>query len=200
MAGRIKIHPLIRKIHLVSSMIILSFLLMYVITGLFMLNRSLFDIPPLEHTHYKLLVEKPMEGAPEIYGEYLKERLEAKGRTEYIKDWQDNWLFHYNFPGDNYKVTLTPAQDTLYVQRSQQEQTLFTVLQGMHVLRGFSGGWAYTTWAVMYDISCLAMVVFALTGVVMWYRIRRRFRYGWWFLIIGILIPMGVISLYMIWK
>ena len=200
MAGRIRIHHLIRKIHLVSSMIIFSFLLMYVISGLFMMNRNLFDIPPLEHTHYKLLVEKPMEGAPELYGEYLKERLEVKGRTEYIMDWQDNWLFHYNFPGDNYKVTLTPAQDTLYVQRSQQEQTLFTVLQGMHVLRGFSGGWAYTTWAVMYDISCLAMVVFALTGVTMWYRDRRRFRYGWWFLITGILIPVGVISLYMIWK
>ncbi len=200
MAGRINTQKVIRKIHLVSSMVILSFLLMYVVTGLFMMNRNLFEIPPVEHSHSKLLVEKPMEGAPELYGAYLQERLDAKGRTEYFKDNEGNWLFHYNFPGDNYKVTLTPAQDTLYIQRSQQEQTLFMVLHGMHVLRGFKGGWAYTAWAVMYDVSCLAMLVFAFTGMVMWYRVRRRFRYGWWYLVTGILIPVGIISLYMIWK
>ena len=48
MAGRIRIYKIIRKIHLVSSMLILSFLLMYVITGLFMMNRNLFEIPPHE--------------------------------------------------------------------------------------------------------------------------------------------------------
>jgi hypothetical protein len=195
-----KLHTLIRKIHLVASMIIFSFLVIYVITGLFNMNRNLFEIPPVEQIHSKMLVEKTMEGAPELYGKYLKERLGAKGRTEIVKDWQEDWLFHFNFPGDNYKVTLTPAQDTLHIQRSRQERTLITVLHEIHVLRGFKGGWAYTAWAVMYDISCLAMVVFAITGVLMWYRVRKRFRNGWWYLVTGMLIPIGIIFLYMIWQ
>ncbi|MCK4750700.1 MAG: PepSY-associated TM helix domain-containing protein [Bacteroidales bacterium] len=193
-------NKMIRKIHLVSSMFILSFLLMYLVTGLFMMNRNLFEIPPVKENQFKLLVEKPMEGAPELYGQYLKERLGTKGRIEYLKDGQENWLFHFNFPGDIYKVTLTPSQDTLYVQRSQQEQTLFMVLHGIHVLRGFKGGWAYTAWAVMYDMSCVAMLVFAVTGVVMWYRARRRFRYGLYYLASGILIPATIVCLYIFWK
>jgi hypothetical protein len=73
-------------------------------------------------------------------------------------------------------------------------------LHEIHVLRGFKGGWAYTAWAVMYDISCLAMLIFAITGVVMWYRVRKRFRNGWWYLVTGMLIPIGIIFLYMIWQ
>lgn len=200
MAGRIRIHNIIRKIHLVSSMVILSFLLMYVITGLFIMNRNLFEIPPVEQNHYKLWVEKPMEGAPELYGHYLKERLDLEGRIEYSKDWKENWHFYFSFPGDNYKVTLTPAQDTLHIQRTQQEQTLYMVLHGIHVLRGFRGGWAYTAWAVMYDLCCLAMLVFAVTGVVMWYRIRKKFKHGLYYLSSGILIPLSIIFFYIFWK
>ena len=200
MAGGMKLHTLIRKLHLIASMIILSFLLIYVITGLFMMNRNLFEIPPVEQKHSKILVEKPMEGAPDLYAQYLKEWLDLKGRTTYEKDWQENWNFYFNFRGDDCLVRLTPAQDTLYIKHSHQEMTLFLMLHKIHVLREFGGGWAYTAWAVMYDVSCFAMLIFAITGIIMWFRVRKRFRYGWWYLATGILIPVGIIYLYIFWK
>jgi len=181
-------------------MIILSFLLMYVITGLFLINRSLFEIPPVEVSKYKVPLDKPMDGSPEQYAQYLKNKLDLKGRTSYKKEQNEKWRFYFDFPGNNHQVTITAAQDTLHIKRSQQEMTLFLVLQRIHVLRGFKGGWAYTAWAVMYDISCFAMLIFAVTGIVMWFRVRKRFRYGWWYLASGILIPFGIVYLYIFWK
>jgi hypothetical protein len=201
MAGRVNIYKVIRKIHLIASMIMFSFLLMYVITGIILINRSLFNIPEVTVSRDKILVENGMiKDEAREFARYLKEELNLKGRVSYNKDWQENWLFHYNFPGDNYRLTLRPENDTIYIKRSQQERTLFTVTQQMHVMRGYKGGWAYTVWAVMYDVSCLAMLVFAISGILIWFRIRKSYKYGWWFLASGIIIPAVIIFMFLFWR
>jgi hypothetical protein len=200
MAGRIKDCKLVRKIHLVSSMIMFSFLLIYLITGMIKMNHRLFKVPPVEESSYALPVEKPMEGTPGEYSDYLSEKYDLKGRREFNRDNRENWIFHFNFPGNNVQIRLTPVQDTLYFHQWKQETTFFTVASRMHIIRGFKGGWEYTAWAVMYDLSCVAMLVFAVTGIMMWFRARKRFKYGWWFLAAGMLIPLGFIFLFVFWK
>ena len=195
-----RFHELIRKIHLIASMIMLSFILVYVITGIFMINHDLFTMPVVEVSHSTIPVEKPMKGDPKDYARYLKKTLDLKGRTEYRQDNMDNWIFHYNIPGKGYQVKLTPDQDTLYIQHSSQPMTLYMVMHRIHILRGFKGGWAYTTWAVMYDTSCFAMILFAITGIIMWFRRRKQFRHGWWYLLAGILIPVFFIYAFVLWK
>ncbi len=194
------IHKVIQKIHLIASMIMFSFLLVYLISGIILMNHDLFTIPEVEVNHSKILVEKPMNGDPKDYTRYLKKALDLKGRTEYRQDNKDNWIFHYNMPGEGYQVTLTPAQDTLYIRRSSQHMTVFSVAQRIHMLRGFKGGWEYTAWAVMYYVSCFAMILFAITGIIMWFKRRKQFRQGWWYLLAGILIPVFFIYAFVLWK
>ena len=191
---------IIQKIHLIASMIMLSFLLVFVITGIFMINHDLFTMPEIKTSHSKMPVEKTMNGDPKTYSKYLKETLDLKGRTEYRKDNKDNWIFHYMKPGNDYQIRLTPAQDTLFIQHSTQDMTFYMVMYRIHILRGFKGGWAYTAWAVMYDVSCFAMIIFAITGIFMWYRRRKQYRFGWWYLLAGILIPVLFIYAFVLWK
>lgn len=195
-----KVRKLTKKIHLISSMIIFSFMLMYLITGIVKINHDLFDVPPVEELQYTVPVEKAMEGTAREYSDYLIERFDLKGRTTFNKDNKDNWVFHYNFPGDNIQITLSPAQDSLYFHRWEQEMTFFAVANRMHIQRGFKGGWEYALWAVMYDVSCVAMMVFAITGIMMWYRARKRFRYGWYYLAAGFFIPLVFIFLFVFWR
>ena len=82
MAGRIRFNKLVQKIHLITSMIMLSFMLLYVITGIITINHDLFSIPEVKVNHSKILVEKPMNGDPKDYARYLKKTLDLKGRTE----------------------------------------------------------------------------------------------------------------------
>ena len=105
-----------------------SFLLVFVFTGIFMINHDLFTMPDIEVNHSKMPVEKPMKGNPGEYTKYLKKTLELKGRTEYQKDNKDNWIFHFMMPGDAYQIKLTPAQDTLHIQHSVQEMTFYMVM------------------------------------------------------------------------
>lgn len=195
-----KVRKLTKKIHLISSMIIFSFMLMYLITGIVKINHDLFDVPPVEELQYTVPVEKAMEGTAREYSDYLMEEFDLKGRINFNQNLQENWVFNFNFPGNSVQITLTPAQDSLFFHQWKREMTFFTVANRMHVLRGYKGGWAYTAWALMYDISCVAMMVFAITGIMMWYRARKRFRYGWYYLAAGMLIPLAFIYMFVLWK
>ena len=57
-----KFHKGIRKIHLIASMIMISFMLIYVLTGIIMINRNLFEIPPVEQSKYTVPVKEKLEG------------------------------------------------------------------------------------------------------------------------------------------
>jgi hypothetical protein len=175
-------------------------MIVYVLTGIIIINHDLFSIPEIEVNHSKIPAEKPMNGDPEEYTSYLKKTLNLRGRTEYLKDNRDNWVFHFNIPGEAYQVNLTPDQDTLYIRRSIQDMNLYTVAHRIHIVRGFKRGWEYTAWAVVYDVTCFAMLIFAITGILMWFRRRKRFRHGWWYLLAGILIPLMFIYAFVLWK
>jgi hypothetical protein len=200
MAARMRFSRAVRQIHLVSSMIMLSFMLVFVTTGLFMINHDLFRIPEIRVSQSTVAVTEPMNGDPKDYARYLKKTLDIRGRTEYREDRHGNWIFHFNIPGEAFQVKLPPAQDSLYIQQSTQELNLYMVAHRIHILRGFRGGWEYTAWAVMYDVTCFAMVLFAVTGIIMWYRSRKQFRWGWWYLMAGILIPVLFIYAFVLWK
>jgi hypothetical protein len=195
-----RLNRVVRQIHFVSSMIMLSFMLVFVTTGLFMINHDLFSIPEIKVTHSTLPAGEPMRGDPKDYARYLKKTLDIRGRMEYRQDKQNNWIFYFNIPGEAYQVKLPPARDSLYIQKSTQEMTPYMVAHRIHILRGFRGGWEYTAWAVMYDVTCFAMILFAITGIIMWHKRRKQFRRGWWYLLAGILIPVLFIYAFVLWK
>jgi hypothetical protein len=48
-----------------------------------------------------------------------------------------------------------------------------------HRLHGYQGDPAYVLWAFIYDLSSLSMIIFALSGVYLWYKVERRRLAGW---------------------
>jgi hypothetical protein len=49
----------------------------------------------------------------------------------------------------------------------------------LHHLSGFEGGKIYEIWGVMLDLVCVAMIVFALSGIYLWYKLTKRHLLGW---------------------
>jgi len=199
MAYRIDGNRIIRMIHLISSMILLVFLMMYTVTGILITHHSL-PYGEREVINSKILVEKKFNTSPKDYARYLKEKYGYKGRYNYRQLENGNWDFYYFFPGDQVKVTLTPAQDTLFVQHTEIERTLMTISHNLHGMRGFTGGWVYTTWAIFYDLSAIAMILFGITGIYMWLKGRKKFPSGWWYLVAGIIIPMAIVLAFLFSK
>lgn len=200
MAGRLKYYFVIKQIHLISSVIILAFVFVFLLTGIVVVNRNLFEVPDTKTETWKVVVDKPMNENPEEYSDYLKEELGFKGRQFQRREQNGNWIFEYNYQGENHQVTLTPAQDTLHIRTRSQDMNLLSFSTKLHHMRRFSGGLEYTLWAIFYDLTAVAFIVFAITGVLMWLKLRMRYSLGWWFLIAGTIIPLTIIFLFLFWK
>ena len=128
---------------------------------------------------------------PRIQAAPWKERVRQYRNLDRMEKIVRDYLGEYKFVG---------IADHLRLSHSSQDMNLNAVVHRIHVLRGFKGGWEYTAWAVMYDTSCFAMILFAITGIIMWFKRRKQFKHGWWYLLAGILIPVFFIYAFVLWK
>jgi hypothetical protein len=52
-------------------------------------------------------------------------------------------------------------------------------LVGFHRLHRYGGGWVYNLWMVFYDLASFSVILFAASGVYLWYKLTRRRALGW---------------------
>lgn len=201
MAHRINYFLILKQIHLISSFVLLGFIVVFLLTGIVIVNRKLFDIPETSEKEKKIAVDRKMTGTPSEYSDYLKKSLNLKGRQLWQKQENNgNWTFRYNFQGKNHAIVLTPKQDSLLIRTNEQKMNLLTVSTKIHHLRGFKGGWEYTLWAIFYDITAVSFVIFALTGLLMWIRLKMRYPNGFWYLLAGLVMPVIFVLIFLFWK
>ena len=75
MARRLNYFMVLKQIHLVASIVLLTFVFIFLFTGIVIVNRNLFTIPETKETIQKVPVDKPMNGEPGQYADYLKKRF-----------------------------------------------------------------------------------------------------------------------------
>ena len=55
-----------------------------------------------------------------------------------------------------------------------KEQNARNILVGFHRMHGYGGGWLYNIWLVFYDLASLSLILFAVSGTYLWWRLARR--------------------------
>ena len=60
-----------------------------------------------------------------------------------------------------------------------KEQNARNILVGFHRMHGYGGGWLYNIWLVFYDLASLSLILFAVSGTYLWWRLARRRWLGW---------------------
>ncbi len=180
-------HPWIRRIHLYCGFMLMAFVVMYFVTGYVLTRGSLFGKASETTTqrtvplNSAMLSPKPDEDA---FAAALQEQLGVSGKRSPAKRHADgNWRFTFFHPGHRTEVTL--AADLKSASITEKRFGWQRVLVGFHRLHGYGGGWFYNLWAALYDLASGAMIVFALTGVVLWYRLARPRWPGWVLLACG---------------
>jgi hypothetical protein len=58
-------------------------------------------------------------------------------------------------------------------------------LTGMHAKGGFEQGGLHDAWGVIVDLVCLGMVLWVLTGLLMWWKLPSTHAWGWAALLAG---------------
>jgi hypothetical protein len=104
--------------------------------------------------------------------------LDLEGR--YAVEWREGGralVIHREIPGRERRITYRPAESRLTVEAAPFRVRGF--LNGLHTLHGFgTASLAATAWAVLVDVVSAAMIVWALSGIYLWWEMRRTRLWG----------------------
>lgn len=197
MAGRLKSNQWFRVVHLYSSLFLFTMLLMYVLTGFIMSRYKWFPYGKDEiSTSVLPLNYLPDTTNLEELGDKLKQQFEISGRTDYFKN--DNHDIRYSIirPGVKYTLVVHNNLDSITIKKVSKE-TFQEIGTRIHRLFGFKGSLLYKIWAILLDFTAIAAILFSLTGIVLWLRIKNMRRFG--LLILASTTIWGVIMIYYLW-
>jgi uncharacterized iron-regulated membrane protein len=184
-------YTVLRKIHLYSCFIVASFLLMYFVTGGVMVFESVFPRKNKSTTIQTLAVEK--NKSEQQVMQAIRSELGIQGRLRITQSSDGKSVYHFRRPG--YQAELTRIKDDS-VRVLIKEGTLGSVMNDFHRLRGYEGNWTHKIWAFMYDLSCVGLIIFAFSGVYLWWRLEKNKMTGIAFLLTSTIIT-GFTILYL---
>lgn len=183
----------IRQIHLFTAFILTVFVLMYFITGLVMIFENTFQRKDNSVT----TIVKEIPGIRESSGDNLiaelRRNFQVSGQYQMQKTGART-VVDFRHPGTEANVVLTDRSDSVKV--TMKRKNFVAVMHQFHRLHGYHGGWNYRLWAFLYDLSALSMIVFAITGVYLWYKTERN-RLPGWLILIGFTLFTGYTLIYL---
>jgi hypothetical protein len=170
---------------------------MYFVTGYAMIHRSWFPShEPVQTTRTESLVYgEPIE--PAAYSSYLQETFDLRGKSVQQRRLRDgSWEFRYSRPGTFHQAVVAPTGDRVHI--TTRKESAIDTMVGFHRLHGYDGGKLYSVWALLYDLASFSLIVFAFTGIYLWYKLTKKKLLGWIFLGISYGYP-AVTILYLIY-
>lgn len=186
----------LRRIHLHATFTLMAFIVMYFVTGYVITHSNLFGKASESNTERtvsldpSVLSSKPDE---ESFGLALQAAIGATGRCNPAKRRNSGkWEFRFTRPGFVTEAVVAP--DIRSAKVTERRFGWQRTLTEYHRLHGYSGGWIYIAWAVVCDASAVAMIVFAVTGLLLWYRMIRHRTVGWIVLFAGFSLTAGTIG------
>jgi hypothetical protein len=127
----------------------------------------------------------------------IKNEYELSGRTEaLVKSGKNRWKTWVAKPGVVNELIFDTRKDSLFVT-TRTRQDFSNIANRMHHITGFHGGVLYIVWGIFVDLTILGFFAFAVTGLLIWIKMRKLFKWGWY-----IIIPVSVffiaITIYLI--
>jgi len=177
-------YQLIRRVHLFTALFLMTFVVMYFATGYPMIHEELIaDHDPDKKTRAARLKYKG-EKTPEAYALYLQEAFDLAGKRLPPQKLEDGrWQFRYFRPGYFYEAVVSAAGDSVRITEGKEH--LRRTLRQFHTMHGYGGGWLYDAWVACFDLASGALVLFALSGIYMWYKLTQKRLLGWLLLLLS---------------
>lgn len=184
-------YKVMRKIHFVTSILIFALSLMYIITGFITSKHEWFDVGK----DVKSSQNQPLHFTPDTtdlkrLGNEIKREFNLTGRMNYSKNKNGEISFNIFRPGIVQHVKINKDLDSLTITKTERK-TFYEINKRIHRIHGFEGGTLYFIWGVLLDLTAVSMILFSVTGIFLWYRARKFFKFGWF-----ILVPVFILGIF----
>jgi len=168
----------IRSLHLFTGMSLLIFVVMYFVTGYVMIHRDWFGNPDPASAVRTETLEYTGDETLDAWAVYLQNTYGLTGQIESRRRFRDGRMeIVYLRPGTVYRAEVSADRKTVRITENKGSWQRTMIL--FHRLHGYHGTWLYILWAVMFDLASISLIVFALTGIYMWYKLTVRRLAGW---------------------
>ena len=180
-------YTLIRKIHLYAALIISVFLLLYFFSGAVIIMGETFP------TRSEKVLSRQEPVSPNEPDTSIIARIcEQYAIHGQLRKQVYDQIRVYNFLRPGYRAEVTVNNHKQIVSTSIWEGNYGRVMSDFHRLTGYQGG-ARTLLALFYDLTCIALLVFALTGLYLWLKIEKSKAFGIILLLISTTITVGTV-------
>lgn len=172
---------IVKKIHLYASLSIVTLLIMYLITSYMMIYHDFFKVERQNDVITYAVSDK--EILDKNWEVFLVEH-KIKGRLVDEKtDPAGNLIRKYEKVGSNQEVTILKTRDSVRIKTTKLN--LSGKVIGFHRARGYGGGIQYNIYAFLLDLTGISLILFAITGIIMWLKILKQNKIAWTILVLG---------------
>jgi len=174
---------LVIDFHLYIFLIISTFSTFYALSGAVMLHEDWFPKGTSRSTSQERFEPgrdtKTMSNAEaRILSQRLAAELHLRGRLSKLRRRsKGNWHFVFERPGTIEEVELTPGQEQ--VKLTIRKKKFAATMNRLHHLRGFEGGGRFFAWGLLVDIVSISLILFAASGIYLWYATKKDHLLGW---------------------
>jgi hypothetical protein len=171
-------YALIRQIHLFAGLVLAIAVLFYTVSGMTFVYAPWLPRQQTVTTTTELALPAEAQASESALRAFVAQRAATTGRTKGLESepsgaMRQRWIT----PSSRVDAEVSADHRTLTINRTQLD-ALGTV-RSFHVLRGGDGGIGYLAWRILLDLVSLSMLVFAVTGFLLWYRSTKDRRLGW---------------------
>ncbi len=189
-----KVYNIFRKIHLYASLSIVALLLMYVVSSYLMIHHEWFQTYDQLKEELEIEVD-PVEISGDNWNKFLtKNHVSGRLTKENINSSGD-LVREYNNASAHFEVIV--HEDQNLVEINVRKLNIAGTIVGFHRIRGFGGPWQYNLYAFLLDVVGISLILFAITGVVLWLKLLKNDPIAWIVLISGF-VYFGVILTYLL--
>ena len=174
-------YKLIKKIHLYACLSTVAVLLMFIFTSYLMIYHHRLDHEQKEETD---TFEVDAIPASETDWQAFNRAHGIKGRMvrENIRDNGDRMREYARVEG-SVRVTFFSGSNQAEIVRTFKS-TADAVI-GVHRQRGYGGPLQYSLYAFLLDILGLSLIVFTITGIIMWFKLLKNSLIAWIIFVCG---------------
>ncbi len=175
-----KTYQIIRKIHLYACLSTCSVLLMFILSSYTMIHHDLFD-----HSANKS-VQKISLGSSEMQEadwDLLRRDYKIRGRLVNEKIDNHKAIRQYSSAASSTQLVHFINSDTVEIITNHKSKA--GAFFGIHRQRGYGGGIQYNLYALLLDLTGISIILFTLTGVLMWFHLLKNHKIAWAIFILG---------------
>ncbi len=172
------------NVHLVSGLFSSLFLLTYGWSAMQMAHPSWFSLQPgITETLVAVAIE--VSDNPRALARALMDDHGLRGGLDQVKETPEGYELRISRPGTEYKITYSRARGEAKVRTLRAN--FMSMLNSLHHVAGFwRGDGLQKTWAGFVGVVSVGLILLALTGIYLWFKLFNERTVGIVLLVISL--------------